>query len=150
MRHENWQTRLTDIIHSREQEPFDFPTFNCLTLAMDGIEAVTGEDYFKAYRGKYKTETQAKRLLKNVDNVKTSQELIVLKLGNPALQPVAFARLGDIVFIDEASEELGDVADVKLFGPIPGICYGANSYFVGEHGLVQLSTLRLSSAIWVS
>lgn len=149
MRQEDWPTELSSLIERRMDCPFDFPEFNCLMFAFETIEAMIGEDLSGDYRGKYKSEAEAKKLLKKVDNVSTSQELLIKKLGQE-LKPIAFGRMGDIIFLNEKVAELGDTAGVDLFGPIPGVCYGTVSYFVGEFGLVPLPTLQMSSALWVS
>lgn len=146
---DDWQTNLTALITERRETPFDFPKWNCLMWAFDGIKAVTDEDYGQAYRGKYQDEMSALRLLRRVDNVKTPQELLRLKLGTK-LKPVAFARHGDIVFLNQSKIDLDLLVSLKAFGPVPGICYGQLSYFVGQEGLVEVETLRLSKTLWVS
>lgn len=145
---DNWQSNLSGLIEAKRAEAFDFPNWNCLMWAFAGIEAVTGRDLGEAYRGKYANEKAAARLLRKVDGVKTSQELLEKHLGET--RPVAFARHGDIVLVDPAGTGLELPQDVELFGPVPGICYGAVSFFVGETGLVPVETLRLGQVIWVS
>lgn len=145
---DNWQNNLSGLIEAKRAEPFDFPSWNCLMWAFAGIEAVTGKDLGLPYRLKYRTERQAAKLLRTVDGVKTSQELLEKHFGEA--RPVAFARAGDIVLVDPTETGLDLPADIDLFGPVPGICYGPISYFVGEVGLVEVETLRLGQAIWVS
>lgn len=144
----NWQNNLSELINAKREQPFDFPTWNCLMWAASAIEAVTGEDILAAYHGKYKTEKAAATLLRKLDGVKTSQALLEKHLGEP--QPVAFARAGDIVIVDPTDTGLELPADIELFGPVPGVCYGSISYFVGELGLVEVDTLQLGQALWVS
>ncbi len=148
MRLDNWQSNLSSLIEAKRNEPFDFPNHNCLMWAFSGIKAVTGKDLSLPYRGKYKDEKAAALLLRRVDNVETSKQLLVKKLGK--VRPIAFARHGDIVLVDAKRAGLELPADIRLFGPVPGICYGSISYFVGETGLVQVETLRLGQTIWVS
>jgi len=145
---DNWQNNLSALIEDKRAEAFDFPSWNCLMWAFASIEAVTGRDLGVKYRGKYKNELGASRLLKRVDDVTTSQALLEKYLGEP--RPVAFARHGDIVLVDPVGTGLELPSDIELFGPVPGVCYGATSFFVGEFGLVQVETLRLGQAIWVS
>lgn len=145
----NWQNNLSELIEANRHKPFDFKNHNCLMWAMNGIEVVIGEDYFSEYRGKYKSETEAVKLLKKIDDVTTSKELIELKLGQK-LQPTAFARMGDIVLASDELDGLDLPTDCRLFGPVPGICYGTISYFVGFDGLIEVETLRLSGTLWVS
>ena len=142
---DNWQTNLSQLIESKRQEPFNFPTWNCLLWALESIKAVTGNDYSLEFGGTYTNELGAAKLFKK-QNLAGSQEFLEKHLNNQA-KPIAFARQGDIVFTDNV--ELMPT-DIKLFGFVPGVCYGAVSFFVGEFGLIQLETLQLGSAIWVS
>lgn len=145
---DNWQNNLSSLVEAKRSVAFDFPNWNCLMWAASAIEAVKGQDILAAYHGKYKDEKAAARLLRKLDKVSTSQELLEKHLGEP--KPVAFARHGDIVLVNPAETGLELPADIELFGPVPGVCYGAISYFVGETGLVEVETLRLGQALWVS
>lgn len=145
---DDWQSNLTNLINDNRNKPFDFPTYNCLLWAMAGIKAVTGKDLAKAYIGKIPNEKAGALALRHNDNVKTSEELLSKYLGQ--FQAIAFARLGDIVFLSPTNGEYELPADLKLFGPVPGICYGTLSYFLGEQGLVEIPTLQLDKALWVS
>ncbi len=146
---DNWQNNLSELIEAKRNEPFSFPSHNCLMFVLDAVKAVTGQDYSKNYRGKYKTEKQAASMLRKVDNVKTTQQLLELKL-NQTLQPISFARMGDIVLINPLEASLDLPTDIKLFGLVPGVCYGEFSYFVAEQGLIQVETLKLGGTLWVS
>ena len=148
MRLDNWQNNLSGLIEERRNKPFNFIDSNCLLWAFDAIEAVTGNDLFSDYRGKYKSEMQASLLLRKTDDVKTSEQLLVKKLGKT--RKISFARQGDIVFVNPKNIDLFLPADIKLFGLVPGVCYGSTSFFVGEFGLVQVQTLMLGKTIWVS
>jgi hypothetical protein len=75
-------------------------------------------------------------MLKKVDGVEQPVDLFIKHLGE--LQPIGFARPGDLVFKDDAQ------------GMVPGVCIGARSVFVGENGLEEVGTIELSGAIWVS
>lgn len=145
----DWQTNLSFLLEAKRNEPFSFPTHNCLMFCLDAIEAVTGNDHSIAYSGKYQTEKQAAAMLRKIDKVKTTQQLLELKL-NQTLQPISFARMGDIVLTDGLDVGIQLPTDIKLFGLVPGVCYGQFSYFVGEQGLVQTETLRLGGTLWVS
>ena len=144
----NWQNNLSALIIERREVAFDFAHMNCMFWVADAVEAITGEDFLAAYRGKFRTEKGAAKLLRKLDQVGTSQELLIKRFGE--LQPAAFARMGDIVLVKPDETELDLPADLELFGPVPGICYGTISYFIGENGLVEFETLRLGQAIWVS
>lgn len=147
-REPNWQSRLSQLIVEKRNEPFNFPTWNCLMWAASAVDAVKGVDILAAYHGKYKTQKSAATLLRKLDKVTTSQALLEKHLGET--KPIAFARHGDIVLVDEEATDLGLPADLALFGAVPGVCYGTISYFVGEHGLVDVPTLQLRHCLWVS
>lgn len=144
-----WQDRLTSVINEWRDKPFDFQTSNCLFLAFAAIRAVNGINILHEYEKHASSERSGALALRKIDNVKTCQELLLKRLGGE-LQPIAFARIGDIVFIDENKFDIQIQEDLKMFGPIPGICYGYISYFVGKNGLVDIPTLQLDSALWVS
>lgn len=148
MRNDNWQDNLSALIQEKRQEPFNFTNHNCLLWAFDCVKAVNDLDLSLPYRDNFTDEKSAALLLRRTDKVKTSQELLVKKLGE--LRPISFARPGDIVFVNPKSAGIELPTDFKLFGPVPGVCYGQTSYFVGELGLVQAETLLLGETIWVS
>lgn len=149
VRLDNWQNNLSAIIEKWRNNPFDFPTANCLIWVSECIKAVTGEDILVDYAGKYTTEKQAASLLRKTDKVKTSQELLELKL-QVAPKSIAFARHGDIVLVDPNQADIELPSDIELFGLVPGICYGPISFFLGEFGLVKVETLKLGQTLWVS
>ncbi len=146
---DNWQNNLSSLIEQKRNIPFDFPTWNCLMWAGKGIEAVSGNNPVVHHNGKYKTEKAAATFLRKTDKVNTTQALLEKHLKTKA-QPIAFARMGDIVLVNPDTIELDLPADIKLFGPVPGVCYGSISFFLGEDGLVEVNTFLLGQAIWVS
>lgn len=148
-RHINWQTKLSDFIRKVDKKEFDFPTWNCAIFAADAVKAITNKDPLKDIRGKFNNEIGASKKIKSIYDVKTVQELFKKQL-NTTLKPIAFARIGDIVFMSNNASDLDLPIDTKLFGPIPGLCYGQQSYFVGENGLIKVETLSLRSTLWVS
>jgi hypothetical protein len=150
MRHKNWQNRLSELINTHKEQPFDFSNLNCLFWAFKGIEAIKDVNFMPDYEGKATSVTAGKRALKQIDGVKTVQECLMKRLEQTELQHIAFARPGDIVFIDEQIGNLSIQQELKVFGPTPGICYGLMSYFLGETSLVEVPTIRVDSALWVS
>lgn len=136
MRLDDWQTSLHGLIEANRQTPFAWGQFDCALWAGLCVEAVNGRDLYSPYRGKYKNALGSVKMLKKVDDVEQPVDLFVKHLGE--LQPIGFARPGDLVFKDDAQ------------GMVPGVCIGATSIFVGENGLEEVTTLELSGAIWVS
>lgn len=144
----NWQTNLSALIEAKRAEPFDFTKHNCLMWAFDAVKAVTGEDFSLDYRGKYKNEKIAALMLRKIDDVKTPKELLIKKLGKT--KPIGFSKIGDIVLVNPNKAGLELAGNIRLFGEVPGVCYGQTSFFVGEFGLIQIETLRLGSTICLS
>lgn len=139
MRLDNWQNNLSELIERRKPEPYHIAKFNCLMWALEGANAVTGIDHYAPFRGKFKTVRGAASVLRKIGQAKTSVEFLERTLGEK--KPLAFMRRGDIVAADVTA--LGLPSDLELFGPAVGVCYGPNSYFIGELGLVSVETLRL-------
>jgi len=149
MRHDNWQTRLSDLIEANREKPFDFVSHNCLLWAGLGIKAVTGKNPVSKVAGNYADERSALIYLRNKEKVKDVPEFLAKTLGQEQ-RAIAFARQGDIVFANTESVEDLSINCGKIFGEVPGVCYGSISYFVGEFGLVSCETLKLSRTLWVS
>ena len=136
------------MLMAAHEKHFDFPSWNCLYFALQDIDAMLETEFYNKYANLADSPQTAAKNLRRMEEVKTPKELI-LKLVGGELQHISAARIGDIVFIDEMREDW-PVSQVDLFGPTPGVCYGMNSWFVGENGLVQIPTLKLDSAVWVS
>lgn len=141
MRHENWQSRLSALIESRRHTPREYGTLDCLLWAFEAIEAVYDLDFSQPYRGKYKTAKGGLKTLRKVGKVDTPQAALEKVLGER--KPIAFAMIGDIVFADPDDLYLEVEPGAKIFGLVPGVCYGLTSAFVGETGLVFVETLKL-------
>jgi hypothetical protein len=145
---DDWQTKLAEFLDKAESKSFDFPTWNCAIFVADAVKVQIRRDLLKGIRGKFENEIGASKQLRRIFNVNTVQELFRQKLDTP-LKPVAFARVGDIVFAGDAAP-FDLPIDIKMFGPVPGICYGQQSYFLGENKLIKVETLSLGSTLWVS
>lgn len=142
---DNWQSELTAFIEEKRFEPFDFANWNCMFWTLGCVEVITGQDFAAPYKGKFKNELGASKLLRKLDGVSNSLEFLEKYFDEP--KSIAFARMGDIVLVD--ADDIDLPADAELFGAIPGICYGHLSYFLGETGLIEVETLRLGQTIWV-
>lgn len=140
---DNWQADLSDLIRKRETEAFDICNFNCLMWACEAIEAQTGEDFYKPFRGKFKTAKGAARVLRQKGKSETAEGYLATLLGEPISK--LFIKKGDIVVADPETPGLDLTSDLDLFGQALGVCYGAVSYFVGSAGLIAFPTLSLGS-----
>lgn len=60
----DWPQRLHRAIEARSGRPYAWGSNDCALFAADLIEAMTGHDLAKPFRGTYRTERGAKRMLK--------------------------------------------------------------------------------------
>ncbi|WP_312838456.1 DUF6950 family protein [Pantoea piersonii] len=128
MKHPDWQKRLVTVIKAAEKRPFSWGEHDCCLFAADCVEAMCGEDFAAEFRGKYDSETGAKKALLR---------------GGGSLERV-LAR-----FLDEVSPSLiqrGDVAVVENAGRrCAGVFYGGSVWVPGDNGLVSLRGNLLSA-----
>ena len=133
---DNWQSRLSALIEERRNTPFQWGAHDCTMFAFDALHAVYGVDLGTPYRGRYSTPAGAMRVLKRA-KAENPAALMTRHLDAP--KPIVFARKGDIV----ASDALDAFGGNHGFGPVLGVCYGAVSFFVGEHELMAVPTNEL-------
>lgn len=121
MRHPDWQRRLVTTIKAAEKRPFSWGKNDCCLFAADCVQSMCGEDFGVEFRGKYNSETGAKKALLR---------------GGGSLERV-LAR-----FLDEVSPQLiqrGDIAVVENAGRrCAGVFYGGCVWVPGVAGLVGL------------
>ena len=119
---QGWELALVAAIAGARDLPFQWGVHDCATWAFDVRQALTGIDAADAWRGKYRTEKGAARMLRRL-RCKTVEDLAVSILGDP-LSTTLFAQRGDIV----------------LGGPEQalGVCVGSDALFLQPSGLVAL------------
>ena len=117
-----WESSLVACVAGARDRPFQWGTHDCATWAFDVRLAMTGLDAAAAWRGKYRTEKGAARMLRRL-RCKTVADLASSILGE-ALPTVLFAQRGDIA--------LGGVEQAL------GICVGSDVLFLQPSGLVAL------------
>lgn len=120
---DGWEKRLADEVEAARHLPFVWGTHDCVLWAADCVKTITGIDYAKDYRARYKTKRGAYRILKN--NPVPDRVGEIFEPITPAL-----ARRGDVVFKENSL----------------GICFGAVSYFIHETGLCPIKTLTCEKA----
>lgn len=95
MRHRDWTTRINEVIKAAQERPFSWGEFDCSLFAADCAVAVCGVDPAELYRGKYKTETGAKRLLKkNHGSLEAAWDACFKRIA------LSFIQRGDVVMYD--------------------------------------------------
>jgi hypothetical protein len=128
----DWETRLSDLILERLNQPFKWGVHDCALWAADARLAVTGVDAAAGYRGTYRTAKGALRRLRRVDGVGTPAEAADKHWG-PRLRP-ALVKVGDPVAADLVRLGIHETGGLLDLGLSLGVCYGRNSLFVGVEG----------------
>lgn len=126
MRKEGWESAFNK--HLETIGPFEWGTNDCCMFAVGCVEAITGVDYGKPYRG-YKTKIGAARRLSDGGGV---EGIATECLGKPK-EPVN-AKRGDVVMFD-----CGD-------GNALGVCLGVKIAAVSESGLMFVSMSKAIKA----
>lgn len=95
MRNRDWTTQLAHTIKAATERPFSWGEFDCCLFAANCAVAVCGIDPAEQYRGRYTTETGAKRLLKKIHGSLDGAWDACFQRINPA-----FIQRGDVAMYD--------------------------------------------------
>ncbi|RHH99311.1 hypothetical protein DW184_19395 [Enterobacter cloacae] len=128
MKHPDWHNRLIAVIRAAEKRPFLWGEHDCCLFAADCAEAMTGENFADGWRGKYDSETGAKKALLRGGG---SLEKILGKYLDEV--PVKMAQRGDIAVVENAGTRCA------------GVIYGGAVWVPGEAGLVCLRVKPMST-----
>ena len=94
---ENWRARLAAEMDRQRRTPFAWGRQDCVIgFAASIVEAITGADLARGYRGTYSSPRGAAKLLAKA-GTPTLADFVATKL--PEVHP-AFAQVGDIGVID--------------------------------------------------
>lgn len=120
----NWQTHLANFIAKNKRRPFEWGEFDCCLFAADAYQIITGQDYAKDFRGRYKTKIGASRAIKaaGFDDLKG---LLTSIFGEPKVG-IDLSR-GSLCIVET---EQGQAA---------AIYFGGAAWTTGPSGLVALS-----------
>lgn len=92
-RRDDWRARLAAEMDRQRREPFKWGAHDCaLGFASGIVEAITGADLARGFRGKYRTAQGAAQILSE-RGAETLGDLVAQFL--PETHP-AFARVGDL------------------------------------------------------
>lgn len=126
MRHPLWEQRLHDLIVKRFRQPYTPSQFDCLIWPADAVKAVTGKDFARGHRGKYKSVAGGYRHLQGM-GFKSPEALLDSLFEEKA---VGFAGRGDLALCKTPT------------GNNPGVVIGDDALVVGEddtnEGLVRV------------
>jgi hypothetical protein len=113
---EGWEARLEAVLDAYRTRPYTLGHADCLRLACEAIEALTGEAHWHLFRGQYHDEASALWLLGRWG--RSWPAAFSAFLGVPPGAPLA-ARRGDLVTYRDVQPHLGVCvgAQVALYGP---------------------------------
>ena len=129
IKREDWRSSLSEYLESKRNDYFKYGVNDCALFAAGAIEAMTGEDIAKEYRGKYSTYIGGLRKVR-VDGYKFHYSIFEDKLTEI---PVSFASFGDIGFY---KTELDGVYSV-------GVVLGHKSAVITDTGFSLIDTTDL-------
>jgi hypothetical protein len=123
----DWEDRLSAWLEACAGVPFEYGRHDCCLFAAGAVQAMTGADFGKPFRGKYKTEAGALKALKRrgFDSIEGP---FTQALGAPVA--VLMAGRGDIV---------SNGANI-------GVMWAGAALFVGESGLETVPVAELQRA----
>lgn len=126
----DWPNRLSSFIEARLARAFSWGESDCCLFVSDAVEAMTGVDPSARWRGLYKTEKGARRLMRDNGGVAGVATLVL----GPPIQP-ALAGRGDVVLIDTPD------------GEALALCIGAQVAAQGRSG-IEFHERAAAKAAW--
>jgi len=93
-RHDDWRARLSAYINDAMRKPFRPGKHDCALFAAGAIEAMTGVDFARGFRG-YRTLAEGQRRL----SAKGFDSIVDLAADRLTSIPVAMARAGDVAIV---------------------------------------------------
>lgn len=110
MRHPDWQIRIITTIQAASERPFCWGENDCCLFVADVCLAACDKDPAAEYRGRYRTEIGAKRVLaKTHGDIPAALDAIFERI------PVAMAQRGDALVFDGPQ---GQTAGVMWAGKV--------------------------------
>jgi hypothetical protein len=131
----DWAKHLLAEIQAASDRPFSWGEHDCALFACNVVNAMTGTDPAREFRGKYNTKAGSARLSISYGGIGKLAEAIALQCGAPEIKP-SLAQRGDVCLID-----LGDGDEVI------GVCLGDKVASSTTVGLAFLP-FRLVTRAW--
>lgn len=128
MRYPDWEDRLGRLVEARRDMPFAWGKNDCALFAAAAVKAMTGVDFAKAFRGRYRTQRGAAAALRRYGQGTLTRTLNAC--FGPSVKP-AFLQRGDVTMHKGAV----------------GIVMGENAVFVGAEG-ERDGLVRINRAEW--
>lgn len=128
-RRADWEQRLVDFVEKNRARPYEYGSHDCLLMPAGAVLAVTGKDFGRGHRRKYKSAASASAYLRSLGH--DSPEAMLDGLF--PVKPVGFAQRGDLVMAEDG---------------IPALCMGGFALSVGSEGNTE-GLVRVPRAQWV-
>jgi hypothetical protein len=112
-----WEQRLAWVLESYRHRPYALGSNDCIRLACDTVQALTGEGLWHLLMGRYQDRDSAIRLVHQWG--RTWSQAFSALFGEAPRMPYA-ARRGDILTFDDARDKHLAVCagpDVAVYGP---------------------------------
>lgn len=111
MRHSDWAERLSRFLDRAATRQFHYGLHDCCLFAADAVLAMTGHDLAQAFRGQYRSRSQALAVSRDFAGEPRVSALLTKALdGLEAVHP-KLAQRGDLVMIQRSKDvSLGVVA----------------------------------------
>lgn len=124
MRHPDWKLRLMQYLGEAARTPFQPGQHDCALFAAGAVEAMTGIDYARPFKGRYTTLKGGVRMLREAG---FADHIALAAAWFPEIAP-AFAAPGDLAVIETPD------------GPAMGVVQGEGVYVltVDRLGIVPM------------
>jgi hypothetical protein len=134
---EDWPERLHEMFMAHKDKPFEWGSHDCVLSVCAAIEAMTGVDPAKEFRGRYSTEIGAVRAIKGAGHP-SFEAMVSAIAADHDMKEIGpkFAQRGDMVLIDVER------------APVFGIVHhnGRDAICVAPDGLRRLPVLSARRA----
>lgn len=114
----DWESRLSEYIMFKRDEPFAWGSNDCCYFCFGAIEAITGEDRMAEFRGVYDTEFGSLRAL--------------VEIGQGSLEATMDTKL-PVISVGQAQR-----GDIAFFDGSIGVVIGGFAWFVSDNGLERI------------
>ena len=111
----DWAKHLLAEIQAASERPFSWGEHDCALFACNVVNAMTGTDPAREFRGKYATKTGAARMIAGYGGLSQLAAWIAEEHGCEEINP-AMAQRGDVLLVD-----------IGVDGVALGVCAGGRA-----------------------
>lgn len=151
---EGWEARLAEVIEGARKEPYLLGKHDCLRVALLSVNALTGENLWPNFEGKYSTRHGAKRLLASLDQWPAlARKPISIEVAKEMVRSqgshfdAAFSFLFDTMMVSPKLARRGDICKYSDVEDHLGVCIGARVAVLNDSGL-SFVPLPLCGGCW--